>query len=162
MRGVGLLSLVLALGSAGCASENVDVDAEQRGLLEADRAAYRGFSDSGFSVDALLSGFADDVVFLPPEAPMVEGREAVRAFVSQYTKAPGFAIEWRPTKVEVSRSGDIGYTIGTEEITVNDVDGKPVTTQGKYVTIWKKDEAGKWMVIADMFSTDSPARHIEE
>ena len=54
-------------------------------------------------------------------------------------------------KIEVARSGDIGYAIGTFEGVVDDA---PV--KGKYVEIWKKQADGSWKVAADMFSPDSP------
>jgi hypothetical protein len=70
---------------------------------------------------------------------------------------PGFAVGWQPTTVEVSTAGDLGYTVGTYESTLQDEHGNPVTDRGKYVTVWKKQPDGKWKVVADIFNSDLPA-----
>ncbi|MGH9863540.1 MAG: YybH family protein, partial [Candidatus Acidiferrales bacterium] len=57
------------------------------------------------------------------------------------------------TKVEVARSGDIAYELGTFELTGNDAKGKPQTTKGKYVVVRKK-QAGSWKAAADIFNAD--------
>ena len=68
------------------------------------------------------------------------------------------AATWQPTKVEVAKSGDLGYSTGTNTITMNDEKGKPVTTKGKYATIWKKMADGSWKVIVDIANDDGPAK----
>jgi ketosteroid isomerase-like protein len=39
-------------------------------------------------------------------------------------------------------------------LTKNDAGGKPVTTKGKYVVVWKKQADGKWKVIEDIDNPD--------
>jgi len=55
---------------------------------------------------------------------------------------------------DVSAAGDLGYTAGAYELTVNDATGKPTTEKGKYVTVWKKVN-GQWMVVRDIFNADA-------
>jgi len=43
-----------------------------------------------------------------------------------------------PTKVEVSRFGDLAYETGDYELTANDKKGKPYITKAKYVVVWGK------------------------
>jgi hypothetical protein len=31
-----------------------------------------------------------------------------------------------------------------------------MTSEEKYVTIWRKDEAGAWKVVADIFNSNAP------
>lgn len=58
--------------------------------------------------------------------------------------------------MEVAKSGDIGYTQGTYEMTVNDAKGNPNTDRGKYLSIWKKQADGAWRCIVDTFNSDLP------
>ncbi len=58
-----------------------------------------------------------------------------------------------PTKVEASRGGDLGYSIGTYELTTYDPTGKPVTDCSKYVAVWKKQADGNWKAVADIFNS---------
>lgn len=108
-------------------------------------------------VEGFVSFVADEGSLLPPNVPIQAGKEAIRKWASELMASPGFAVSWQPTKVEVSRGGDLGYTLGTYELTVNDPKGKPVTDRGKYVTTWKKQPGGSWKVVADVFNSDLPA-----
>jgi ketosteroid isomerase-like protein len=53
----------------------------------------------------------------------------------------------------VAHSRDLAYEVGTFELTLDDAQGKPVKTPGKYVVVWKQTD-GKWRVAADIFNTD--------
>jgi ketosteroid isomerase-like protein len=44
----------------------------------------------------------------------------------------------------------------TFELSFQDAEGNPVTTVGKYVTVWKKQADGQWKVVADIFNRDAP------
>lgn len=59
-----------------------------------------------------------------------------------------------PTKIDVSRSHDMAYDIGTFELKLNDSQGNSTATVGKYVVAWKKSAQGQWKVEADIFNTD--------
>ncbi len=149
------LAALLALAVSGCAPQ-VDV--------EADKAAIRDLTDVQWlnaaqakDVDTALSYYADEASVMPPNATILTGKEAIRARHLEVYSRPGFAITWQTTKIEVSRAGDLAYTIGTFELTVNDAEGNPVTTVSKYVTVWKKQADGQWKVVADIFNRDAPA-----
>ncbi len=108
-------------------------------------------------VEGFVSFVANDGSLLPPNAPIQAGKDAIRKWAAELMASPGFAVSWQPTKVEVSRGGDLGYTLGTYELTVNDPKGKPVTDHGKYVTVWGKQADSSWKVVADVFNSDLPA-----
>jgi ketosteroid isomerase-like protein len=57
---------------------------------------------------------------------------------------------WHPNKVGVARSGELGYTSGTTDLTFKDPSGKAVT-KGNYLTVWKKVD-GSWKVLFDSFN----------
>jgi len=89
---------------------------------------------------------------------MAIGKNAIReASEAMGLGSPSFSAKWQPMKIEVARSGDIGYAIGTFEGTIIDSAGNHVPVKGKYVEIWKKQADGSWMVASDMFSSDMPA-----
>jgi len=107
-------------------------------------------------LDRSISYTADDTVLLAPNAPAASGKEAVRKSWSDMLALPGLLISWQPTRVEVAKSGDIGYTQGTYEMTVNDAKGNPNTDRGKYLSIWKKQADGAWKCVVDTFNSDLP------
>ncbi len=136
------LSLLFALGCAG-PSEGpaVDLQAERLALMEADKAWFESHED----VDAFLTLMADDAFLMPDGAPGARG-DSIRTTWEQLLSMPGFGLEWRATSAKVAEAGDMGYIIGTYELTVEQ-DGASMVTVGKYVTVWEKQADGSWKVI---------------
>ena len=104
-----------------------------------------------------VSFLASDGSVLAPNAPIATGREAVRQLFTGFFALPDLSIEWRPAKVEVALSGEMGYSTGTYEMSFKDAGGKVVPDHGKYVTVWKKQTDGSWKVMLDIFNSDLPA-----
>jgi ketosteroid isomerase-like protein len=60
-----------------------------------------------------------------------------------------YQLTWTPTDAQMSPSGDMGYTWGHYEGHSKDANGNPVTTTGRYITIWRKQPDGSWKVALD-------------
>lgn len=129
-----------------------DAAAARQALLDADRA----WSETAKDVDRFVSFFAPDASFNAPGAPIATGTEAIRAAAKQMMAMPGFNVTWKAAQADVAASADLGYTRGTYELRFNDASGKPLVDRGKYVTVWKKNGAGEWKVVADIFNSDTP------
>jgi ketosteroid isomerase-like protein len=143
--------LLVALGCAGPPEgPAVDLQAERDALLEADEA----WSASHEDIDEFITFLADDAIFMPDDAPLARG-ESIRATWERLLSLPGFDLEWRATSAQVAEAGDMGYTIGTYELTVEQ-DGVSMVTVGKYVTFWEKQADGSWKVVVDCFNADGP------
>lgn len=56
-----------------------------------------------------------------------------------------FTLTWFPTKVEVSKSKDLGFTFGSWTLTHANGDKK----YGVYYTVWKKQKDNSWKFIFD-------------
>ncbi len=145
----GLMVLV-----AGGRAPKSGVAAERAALLEADLAWSK--AGAAKELERFCSYVAQDGAMLPPNAPIVAGKEAIRGMISELYSQPGFAINFQASEAEVSRAGDLGYTIGAYELTHDDPAGNATTDRGKYVTIWKKQE-GQWRVVVDIWNSDLPA-----
>jgi len=39
-------------------------------------------------------------------------------------------------------------------MTINDKEGKPVNSKGKYVVVWKKQAGGDWKAVVDIDNSD--------
>ena len=151
--------MFLAL-SFGCAPQQPATPPDNRA---ADEAAIRK-ADTDWSnaaqtkqVDAWVAFYTDDATVLPPNEPMAMGKDPIRKSIGELLGMPALNLKWQPTKVEVSRSGDIGYSFGTYEMTANDPQGKPITDRGKYVEVWKKQADGSWKCAVDTYNSDMPA-----
>jgi len=91
-----------------------------------------------------------------PNSPLATGKEQIRKVWDSLVASPGFSISWQPGKVEVARSGDIGYSQRTYDLAMNDPKGNPMKDHGKYVVVWKKQADGSWKAVADIFNSDLP------
>src|SRR5437016_11620178 len=102
-------------------------------------------------LDKTVSFYADDATVLPPNQPMVTSKTGIRnlwkGFLESLTD-----ISWKTSRVEMAKSGDMGYLIGTYTMTMKD--GTKDT--GKYCEVWKKQADGKWKVAADILNSDLP------
>ena len=159
MKSIALFFLVAILLSFGCAppaseptaeTPAVDLDSERDALMAADKA----WSESIGDVDAFISFIADGAHLMPFGAPLAQG-DAIRTTWEGLFSIPGFGLEWQATGAEVAASGDIGYTIGTFELTTEQ-DGTAMLTEGKYVVVWHKQADGSWKVQVDCFNTNGP------
>jgi len=103
-------------------------------------------------LDKTVSFYADDAVVLPPNQAAVTTKDGIRnlwkGFLDSLTD-----ISWKTTRVEMAKSGDMGYLVGTYQMTLKD----GTKDKGKYCEVWKKQADGKWKVTTDMFSSDLPA-----
>lgn len=148
-----LFAAFLSLLIVGCAPkvEEIDLEAARAAILSADKA----WSETPPDVASFVSFFAEGAHFLTPDGPLAVGKEDIEKIAS-HLLAPGSSLTWRATKADVSKAGDLGYSIGTFELTVNDPEGNPVTRKGKYTTVWRKQADGQWKVVADTPNFDSP------
>ena len=150
-----IVATLLVLAANGCAPQ-VDIDAERAAVLEAFIEAKQAVAAK--DMESFVSIFADGASRFPPNAPRVTGNDAIREFVSEWFAAPGLAFSFpEPGSAEVSSAGDLGYTTGSYEVTVNDAKGNPVTSRGKVVVVWKKQPDGSWKAVLDIWNSDGPA-----
>jgi ketosteroid isomerase-like protein len=101
---------------------------------------------------AFADWFADDGVALGNGAAPVVGKVAIAR--SAVWSPATYQLTWKPTDGMMGPSGDMGYTWGHFEGHSKDANGNPVTTSGRYMTIWRKQADGSWKVVLDAGSTE--------
>jgi ketosteroid isomerase-like protein len=107
----------------------------------------------GQNVERILSFWTDDAIVIPPGAPELRGKTAIREYVGKSLATPGFRIRWSPTSAAVSSDGTLGYTIGENAVTVPGADGKLVTIRGRYTTVWRRDKDNDWRCDVDIWNS---------
>lgn len=135
---------------AGCQPAAVDQAAELDALMQVSRA-WSDVSGKG-DIEAELAYWADDAVFMPPGAGFLEGKAAIRAFLEQESALENFSFEWEPVSGHVAASGELGYLVEEFLFEFDDADGSRVSIPGKMVTVWRKNTAGEWKNVADIFN----------
>ena len=108
-------------------------------------------------VEGTVAFYADDAVLLPANAPIARDRKSIRESWAGLL-GPNSAVSWKVSKVEVAKSGELGYFYGTYSLAIRDPKGgAPVSDTGKLVEIWKKQADGKWKCIVDTYNSDLAA-----
>jgi|SRR5450432_1831051 len=157
-----LLLATLAIASACNSTPQTTQPAAPPDTRAADETAIRA-GDAEWvkaiaakDVPRTTSYYADAAQLFAPNAPADTGKEAITKAFTDLIAMPGFALSFAPSKVEVSRSGDLAYETGDYELTVNDKKGKPQTTKAKYVVVWGKQADGTWKAVVDSPTTTTP------
>jgi ketosteroid isomerase-like protein len=148
-----------ALGAVNGQSNETGSDNE-RALREVDRKWSEAAAAK--DVDKVVSYYAENAIVLPPNAAIARTRETVRTIWKEMLESPGLVISWTPEKVEVAKSGELGYVSGTYQLRMNDAKGKPVDDRGKYLEVMKKQADGSWKCVADTWNSDLPAAPPDE
>jgi uncharacterized protein (TIGR02246 family) len=151
----GWIVAVVLCACFGCERAPVDTRPQDEQAIRAADAAQLKAAQAK-SLDGVVAAYSEDASWLPPNAPMVSGKAAVRASWARFLAAPGFNIDWQIDKLEVGRSSDIAYLIVTYQLSMDGPDGKPASDNGKSIEIWKKQADGTWKLAADTFNSDLP------
>jgi uncharacterized protein len=137
---------VLLPGRVGSA----DPEAERKVLLETDQAWASAIAEG--DMESVFSYWADYAVIIPAGMETVRGKEAIRNFIATNRAERGFSLRTEPLEATVSQSGDIGYTVGNYEISMDGPDETRFLSQGRYLATWQKDETGAWKCTMEIHS----------
>ena len=105
-------------------------------------------------LERAVSFWTDDAVIYPPGQPAVTGKDAIRRYVADAFKQAGFSISWQSAEPVVSKSGDMAYTLGTNQFTFQDPSGNLVTVRGRGVVVWRRQRDGRWKCAVDTWNAE--------
>ncbi|WP_223548060.1 DUF4440 domain-containing protein [Aestuariivivens sp. NBU2969] len=94
---------------------------------------------------AFLAYVADNGVLLRNDS-IINGKKAISDYMKNATSK---GLNWKPSFVDVSSSGDLGYTYGKYTYTYQDSTGKDITSTGIFHTVWKRQTDGSWKFVWD-------------
>ncbi len=145
-----LAALALFLGALALASRvpfpDVRSPTREKAALERVVADYVQ-ANLDNDADALAELYDEDALLLPPDASLVEGRKAIRAFWEDGMET-GLSIQ--PVRVEVH--GDVGLVVG--RYTVPEATDTPADS-GKCVLVMRR-QGVNWKITSDIWNTSTP------
>jgi len=145
------LYLAPLLIAVNACSATTDLDAVRQAIMDADRAFAQETAANG--VDGWVSYFAEDGVQFRPGGT-ISGHAAIRELMAPAFSDTAYSLTWEPVEARVSRSGDLGYTIGRYQSRAMGPDGQEIVATGSYVSIWRLQEDGSWKVELDIGNPD--------
>jgi ketosteroid isomerase-like protein len=117
----------------------------------------RDFAKALIAKDATAAAnlYSENASLLPPNEPIVTGRENIKNYWQGAIDAGLIAASVKT--IDATSNGDLGYEIGTFELKFQAEDGSIMTDIGKYTEILKRNADGKWISIYGMWSANEPA-----
>lgn len=77
---------------------------------------------------------------------------AGKAGIEEYykdQKLTDVTLSWKPDYVDVSQGGDMAWTHGKYQFSGVSEEGKPISAEGIFHTVWKRQSDGAWKYVWD-------------
>lgn len=105
----------------------------------------------GRNWDAFLELCTDDVVFMPPDGPLVDSTGA-RAWLESYPIIKTFDFDFDA----IEGQGDLAYGRGWYRMTV-EIEGNLAQVEGKFVDVFRRAPQGVWKYAVVIWNSNVPA-----
>ena len=147
-------AFALGIATAACNRQAPPMDLEAaRASLRAADAAYTEAALSK-NLDAFMAMYEPSAAMYPPGEATAQGTEAIRAVANAFIQDPAFAATFTPGTVDVSPSGDMGYTLNDATLTFTGPDGKPATERSRDFHVWRRQADASWKVVVDIWNAE--------
>ena len=137
-----ILSIVLFY-SCNTTSNPEEIEKWKQEILQVEKDFSEMSQKKGIH-DAFMYYAADDAVL--KRDSLIIGKEHIDNHLKSSTSRN---LSWTPSFVDVSSSGDLGYTYGTYTFTYKDSLGKSQQDIGLFHTVWKRQDNGLWKFVYD-------------
>ena len=144
-------TLLLSLSIAGCTGK---LDESKSASVEELGQMNRDFAKALIAGDAAAAAivYGENASLLPPNEPIVTGRANIQEYWQGAIDAG--IIDAKVKTIDAKSDGDLGYEIGTFELTFAGENGEKIVDKGKYTEILKRNAEGKWVSIYGMWSNN--------
>ena len=150
MRNVVVAAVLLFIAAVGgCTQTPPDEFTIADGEQIRQRTQQLATAFNAKQIDSILDLYADNSVFMPPNAPVLRGREPLRAF---YQDLIGRATNLRLETEDVAGHGPIAYETGSYSLVYQD---GAVRDRGKFIFIWRQMN-DRWVTEKTIWSSDLP------
>ncbi len=132
-----------------CKEERIPLKEQWENEIRDAENAFSNLAQEKGIADAFLT-YADDNAVLMRNNKLIIGKEAIQSdFANKEEILKSLNLKWAPDFVDVSSSGDMGYTYGEYEMTKTDSLGNSQIETGIFHTVWKRQEDGSWKFVFD-------------
>ena len=111
--------------------------------------AFAAMAKSDGIPAAFLAFAADSAVLMRSKSLVIGKKEIAKFYQSRWESDREISLSWEPEFVDVSRSGDLGYTYGPFVFSITDSTGVTRENTGFFHTVWKRQEDGSWRYVWD-------------
>ena len=138
--------LLILVATYSCKSDTNLVEKSKQEIIETEKAFAKMAGEAG--IEKAFLEFADEDAVLNRNNSIIKGHNSILAHFSKIEN-PNVKLEWEPDFVDVSSSGDLGYTYGNYTYSTMDSAGNTTESKGVFHTVWKKQKDGTWKYVWD-------------
>ena len=109
---------------------------------------------NGADAAGVAQRYAQNARLMPPNSDILDGRDAIEAFVKEFV-ATGAQLSF--SLLTVHESSDVCAAVGTYEMSIPVPGGEPQKDLGKYIEVWTRQSDGSWLIADDIFNSSLPA-----
>jgi uncharacterized protein (TIGR02246 family) len=120
--------------------------------IAANNRAFEHAVETG-NIDAIAALLAPDVMILPPDSPIVAGREAGKQLWASTLKEHGLT-GCHITTETLDVVGDLASEVGHATLTLTPPGGTSQTATIKFVVVWKRVN-GTWLLHRDIWNASA-------
>jgi uncharacterized protein (TIGR02246 family) len=154
MKRTVILLIATSLSALAAQETKTETPTPSGALTETRKGVDKGnaqWIEAWDRADATLiaSLFADDGVMLGRSGKFFKGQKEIFERMKTVMEAAGKGVKATVTTVDLWLDGDIAYETGKYSYTSVEK-GQPITDEGRYVTIWRRQRDSSWKIIMDM------------
>lgn len=146
MKKLSLPLFALLFILTACTQKEESIEKWKKEIAETEKA-FTLMAQSDGITEAFLSFAAEDAVLMRNNT-LIKGKEEIKALL-QSEESENVSLVWEPDFVDVSASGDLGYTYGKFTYTLTDSLGNENVMEGVFHTVWKRQADGTWKFVWD-------------
>lgn len=142
------LSVLFFFILVGCTTSNNEVEFEKwKAEILATEKSFNDMAQSeGLAIAFEYYAATDGVIKRGKK--VIKGKNSIREWYEKDVQ-PNESLSWKPTFIDVSAKGDMGYTYGDYIFTYLDSLGVRKQNKGIFHTVWKRQKDGKWRFVYD-------------
>ena len=157
-----ILSLIVIMLAVpflvSCAPAPPDTTAEDSQAINAISKQWVDAFNRGDAA-AVVALYTEEAKLLPPNSPMIVGRESIQASFQADFDAGEYDLQL--TVIDLHVNGDMAHEVGKYTLTIQPEEGEAISDSGKYVWIWKRVN-GSWKVDVLIWNSSLPLPVPEE
>ena len=128
-----------------CNTNSKDLSEQWKQEIRESEANFAALLNEKGLHDAFVAYAAEDATIMRNNK-VISGKKAID---EHYKNVDTKTLTWSPDFVDVSKSGDLGYTYGSFQFTYKDSIGEEHVDTGIFHTVWKRQKDGSWKYVWD-------------
>jgi ketosteroid isomerase-like protein len=141
-----LLQIPIILFFIGCGHSKSKEEIKNE-ISQAEKAFERMASEKGIA--EAFYYFADENAVIKRENDtLIAGKENIKIYYER-KELKDATVNWTPDFIDISKSGDLGYTYGKYIWKIKDINGNIVEYKGVFHTVWKRQKDNGWKYVWD-------------